>query len=256
MAGRRDAEALAKARPANDPAAAAVLARLAIARGAFDEALRILEGPAAVDPRSDAALELGLLQQRLGHQEQGNRLLTAISNSGGARSDGESLLRAGRAAQALKRAQDANSLYRAAAAAGADPAIDTAWGTLFLETYNAPEALRSFNDALKADAEWAPAHVGVARTLADENPPAAAAAAAKALEIDPKLAEAHLMLAQFDLDNARFDAARERIDQVLEANDADLDARSLLAGIAYVRSGRAAFDAEARRVLAINPALR
>ena len=99
-----DAEALAKARPADDPVAAAVLARLAIARGAFDEALRILEGPAAADPRSDAALELGLLQQRLGHQEQGNRLLTAISNAGGARSDGESLLRAGRAAQALKRA--------------------------------------------------------------------------------------------------------------------------------------------------------
>ena len=38
-----------------------------------------------------------------------------------------------------------------------------------------------------------------------------------------------------------------------KVNDADLDARSLLAAIAYVRSGRAAFDAEARRVLAINP---
>ena len=33
-----EAEALAKARPANDPAAVAVLARLAIARGAYDEA--------------------------------------------------------------------------------------------------------------------------------------------------------------------------------------------------------------------------
>src|SRR6476469_8007658 len=51
-----DAEALAKARPANDPAAAAVLARLAIARGAYDEALKILEPAAAADPRSDAAL--------------------------------------------------------------------------------------------------------------------------------------------------------------------------------------------------------
>ena len=249
-----DAEALARSRPAGDPAALAVLARLAIARGANDEALKLLEPAAAADPRSDAALELGLLQQRLGHLEQANRLLTAVYRPGGSGSDGESLFRAARAAQALKRAQDANSLYRSASAAGSDPAVDTAWGTLFLETYNPPEALRSFQDALKADAQWAPALVGIARTLADENPPAAAEAASKALAIDAKLADAHLILAQLDLDNARFDAARERIDQVLKTNDVDLDARSLLAAIAYVRSGRPAFDTEARRVLAINPA--
>ena len=63
-----------------------------------------------------------------------------------------------------------------------------------------------------------------------------------------------MTLAQLDLDNARFDAARERIDQVLKSNESDLDARSLLAAIAYVRTGRQAFDTEARRVLAINPA--
>ena len=249
-----DAEALARSRPAGDPAAIAVLARLAIARGANDEALKLLEPAAAADPRGDAALELGLLQQRLGHLEQAARLLTAVYRQGGSGSDGESLFRAARAAQALKRAQDANSLYRSASAAGSDPAVDTAWGTLFLETYNPPEALRSFQDALKADAQWAPALVGIARTLADENPPAAAEAASKALAIDAKLADAHLILAQLDLDNARFDAARERIDQVLKTNDVDLDARSLLAAIAYVRSGRPAFDTEARRVLAINPA--
>ena len=97
--GRRaDAEALAKARPANDPAAVAVLARLVIARGGYDEAVKMLEPVATANPRSDAALELGLLQQRLGHANQANRLLMSVYNLGNSAptADGEALLRAGR----------------------------------------------------------------------------------------------------------------------------------------------------------------
>ena len=60
--------------------------------------------------------------------------------------------------------------------------------------------------------EWAPAHAGLARTLAEDDPPAAAAAATRALEIDPHSADAELLLAHLDLDNTRWDAARERID--------------------------------------------
>ncbi len=247
------AEALAKARPANDPDAAAVLARLAVAHGKYDEAIARLQPVAAARPGSDAALELGLLLQRLGRRDEGLKLLNDVYRRGSGSSDAESLLRAARAAQALHQAQDANSLYRAASAAATDPAIDTAWGTLFLETYNPPEALRSFKQALQADPQWAPAHAGVARTLADENPPAAAEAAGKALDIDPNLPDAQLLLAQLDLDNTRFDSARERIAAVLKVNDSDLDARSLLAAIEYVRSGREAFDKEAQRVLAISP---
>ena len=39
------------------------------------------------------------------------------------------------------------------------------------------EALKSFQAALKADPDWAPAHAGLARVLEDEDPPKAAAAA-------------------------------------------------------------------------------
>jgi tetratricopeptide (TPR) repeat protein len=149
--------------------------------------------------------------------------------------------------------RDANALYRAASATGSDPAVDTAWGTLFLEKYNPPEALRSFKQAIQADPEWAPAHVGLARTLADENPPQAAAAAERALEIDPLLADAHLLLASFDLDNTRYPEARARIQKVLDTNPSHLDARSLLGAIAYVKDDRATFEAEAKAVLAVNP---
>ena len=47
---------------------------------------------------------------------------------------------------------------------------------------------------------------------------------------------------------------RAKIQTVLEINPSHLDARSLLAAIAYVRDDPAAFDAEVKRVLAVNPA--
>ena len=203
-----EAEALAKQRPATDGAAAGVLGQLAATRGRYDEAIALLEPAVAREPASEAALQLGLIELQLGRTQQATRHLTDVLQQGASGRDVEGLFRGARAAQALGRPRDANSLFKAADAASADPAIDTAWGLLFLEKYNKPEALRSLQDALKLDPEWAPALAGLARVLADENPPAAAAAARKALEIDQDLADAHLLLAELDLDNSKHDDAR------------------------------------------------
>jgi tetratricopeptide (TPR) repeat protein len=248
------AESMARARPGADPAAAAVLGQLAVRRGKYDEAVTLLEPAAAQEPEGEAALTLGLLHIELGRSQAGSRLLAEVHRLNSSRGDAESLFRAARAAQALGRARDANALYRAASGAGDDPAIDTAWGLLFLDKYNRPEALRSLQEAMKNDAQWAPAHAGLARVLADENPPAAAAAATKALEIDGELTDAHLLLAELDLDNSRRDAAKERIDKVLTINPSHLEAHAWLAAMAYVRGDQAEFDAEVKRVLAISPA--
>jgi tetratricopeptide (TPR) repeat protein len=249
-----DAEALAKQRPATDAAAAAVLGQLAASRGRTDEALKILEPAASREPGSEAALQLGLLQQQLGRAEVATRLLTGVYQQGTSGTDAEGMFRAARAAQALGRVRDANALYRAAAGSSADPAIDAAWGLLFLEKYNKPEALRSLQDAIKTDPEWAPAHAGLARVLADENPPAAAASANRALEIDSQLVDAHLLLAELDLNNSRYDEARKRLDTALAINPAHLEARSWLAAMSYVRDDQAGFDAEVKRILGMNAA--
>ncbi len=251
----KDAEALAKARPANDSDAAAILAQIESGRGNYDGALRLLEPAAAADPTGEAALELGiLLQQGLGKSEAGAQHLTRVFRRAASARDQTTLFRGARAAHALGRLPDANTFFRAAASLGTDPSIETAWGLLFFETFNPPEAMKSFQQVLKIDAEWAPAHLGIARTLANENPPAAAAAAEKALSIDPGLADAQLFLAGLDLDNTRYDAARGRIEGVLKANPSNLEARALLAAVAYVRGDKSTYDAEASRVLAINPA--
>ena len=249
-----DAEAQARARPAGDVDAAAVLGHLAIRKGQYDEAVKVLQPAATQAPLGSGALELGLLHLRLGRGELGTRLLTPIFRQGSSAAEPFVLARAGRAAQALGLPQEANALFRAASSAsGGDPAIDTVWGDLFLEKFAEAEALRSFQQVLKTDPQWAPAHVGLAAVLADENPPAAAMAAMRALEIDPGLASAELLLAQLDLDNTRYDEARGRINRVLAENPQHLDARALLAAIAYVKDDRAAWDAEVRKVLAIHP---
>jgi tetratricopeptide (TPR) repeat protein len=109
---RGEAAQLARARP-SDPTAAAVLGRLASDSGQYDEALEILEPVAAKAPMSDAALELALLHQRLGRAEAAEGLLVPLFNQGS--SDPASTLRAARAAQALGRAREANSLSGARA---------------------------------------------------------------------------------------------------------------------------------------------
>jgi tetratricopeptide (TPR) repeat protein len=248
-----EAERLAQARPAGDSDAAAVLARAEASRGRYDEARRLLEAGAASSPSGESALELGLLlQQHFGRANTGADHLLRVMNRGFQAPDSEALFRAARAAQALGQMQDANALFRAAARSG-DPAVEVAWGELFLETFRPAEAMKSFQVVLKSNADWAPAHLGAARALANENPPTAAAAAEEALKIDGEFADAHLFLAELDLDNTRYDAARERIGRVLKANPSNLDARALLGAISYVRDDRPAFEAEVARVLAINP---
>ncbi len=249
-----EAESLARARPADDPEAAAVLGHLAVRKGHYDEAVKILEPAAAKAPLSTAALELGLLHQKLGRNDAAAPLLEVLMGRASTAGDADLLTRAGRAAQALGRAQDANAILRSASAmANGYPGIEAAWGGLFLEKFAEAEAARSFQTVLKMDPRWAPALAGLAWALADVDPPAAAAAAMKALEVDATLDSAHILLAQLDLDNSRPDAARERIQKVLAANPQHLDARALLAAMAYVKGDRAEYDAEVRRVLAIHP---
>lgn len=250
-----EAEALARAQPADNPDAIAVFAHLAIQKGKYDEALAMLEPAVARAPLGDAALELGLLLQRLGRSQAAAAHLTRLfrqATSGPG--DLEALIRGGRAAHALGRVHDANALFRSAAASRPHPALETAYGELFLDVFQHGDAGKAFQQALKLDDGWAPAYAGLARTLAEQDPPAAAATAMKALEIDPNAVSAHLLLAQLDLDNTREDAARERIGKVLAHNPLHLEAHAMLAAMAYVNDDRAAFDAGVKKVLSINPA--
>src|SRR5687768_14220190 len=165
-----------------DPTIAALVARAAIARGRYQDAETSLRPIAQRAPTSDAALELGLLLKMLGRPEA-TAMLARVASVAEVANNAADLSRGARALRALGRFQEANAAYRdASSAAPRDPAINTAWGELFLEKYNKPEAMRSFQAALRDDPRWEPALIGSALALADDDPPQAVGIAKRALQ--------------------------------------------------------------------------
>ncbi len=254
MEGRyHEIDALADKLDGRDPAIVALKARAAVATGRYAQAEAILRPAAGRAPTSEAALELGLLQQMLG-QSDAAATLSKVSALAETSDDPAEIARGARALRALGRFQEANAAYRdAAAGLPSDPAINTAWGDLFLEKFNRPEALKSYQAALQADARWAPALLGSARTLEDENPPQAVGLAKRALEINPSYVNAHVFIASQAVDASHHDEAREALKTALAVNPSSLEAHALLAGLAYIEDKQAEFEAEVSQALAIQP---
>ncbi len=251
---RSHADELARSRGAADPAAAATLARLAADRGQYDDALALLQVTGRTAPSSEAALQLGLLLRYLGRTREADQVLAPLASSGRAATTSAALLRAGLAARALRQPRTANALFREAAAAlPGDPAVNTAWGHLYLDASDPAEAVARFRTALKTDAAWAPAWAGLARALASEDPAEAMAAAKKAIEIDPALVEAHLFVGESALERDRPAETRAAVDRALAANPRSLDGLALLAALEFVSDAPAAFEAAVARALAVNP---
>ena len=215
---RGEAEALARARGDRDEAGAAVLARLAADRGEFDAAAALAAPASAAAPTGDAALEWGLILFQQGKKAEARRVLAPrrrrlAQREHGGRPAPRGPRRPGAGTDAHReRAVPRSGRGGAAKDAALVAAANTAWGELFLDTHDAANAVTSFRAALEADADWAPAHAGLARALADENPPAAAAAATRALEIDPALVDAHLFLAGDALDADKPAEAQAHLD--------------------------------------------
>jgi tetratricopeptide (TPR) repeat protein len=244
---------------AGGPSAAALAtlhAKALIARGRYDDAVAALTAAAAAAPGSDAPLELGLLQQYLGHRPEATATLNGLLRTLAAQQNrsGADLLRAGRAARALGLYRQANALFQEASRLQPqDPALQTAWGDLFLEKYNTPESVEAFRAALKIDPRWTDAHVGLSRALLDDDQTAALEEAKQALAINKASVPARLIFAQVALDERRLDDARTEIGRALDVNASSLEALSLQAALANLEGRTPDFDAAVAKALAINP---
>ncbi|MSO45790.1 MAG: tetratricopeptide repeat protein [Acidobacteria bacterium] len=238
---------------ATDERSVVIRARAAIARGRYVDAETWLTGVVASSATGDAAVELGRLYLYLGRREDGARLLQGVL-ARGPRNSAADVTRLGLAARALGRFQDANAFLRnAVSLAPGDPAANTAWGELFLEKYNRADATRSFEAALKADAGYVPARIGLAQVTAEENPPAAKTAAEEVLKVNPNSVPAHLLLAGLALDERQRDEARASIRKALEVNPNSLEARSLDAAIAFLEARTSDFETIVAGILKLNP---
>ena len=218
-----------------DPNVAAVKARALIARGRYQEAEAVLRPIAQRAPTSEAALELGLLLQMLGKPDA-TAILSRVAAAAGRATDAAELAAGGRALRALGRFQEANAAYRdAASLAPRDPAINTAWGELFLEKYNR----RRSAEVVPGGAPGRSAlRAGAARLGARARRRQSAAGgrlAKQALEINPSDVDAHVFLAgeAADAGHARR-GARSCSQKALAINPSSLEAQRSLAALAYV----------------------
>jgi tetratricopeptide (TPR) repeat protein len=241
-------------RDQTDPRAVAVRARAATARGRYADAEKLLTPAAASAPTSDAALELGLLQRYLGRRADGTRTLRRLVQTLQPASAAD-YLRLARAETALGEIEDANVAFRDAnKLAPNDARINTEWGDFFYDKAEFGDAQKSYEIALKTDADYVPAIVGLARVAAENNPPAATKALARALMLNPGDVAAHLLAADAALDDRHRDDAKASIKAALETNPNSLEARSLDAAIAFLEDRNDDFTRQAQGILSINPA--
>jgi tetratricopeptide (TPR) repeat protein len=237
-----------------DEALAVLRAKAATARGDYARAESVLQPFATANPTGDAALDLGLLQQLTGRRADARRTLQIVMMGEQRTPAARDHLRAARAARALGRFEDANSFFRDAdGLAPGDVVINTAWGDLFVEKYNNKDAARSFQEALKADPEYGPALLGMARALADQNPAQAVGLAQQALKQNPNDFGAHLFVADMAIYQDKKADAIAAIDRVLAVNPRHLEALSMQAALAFVDGRLADHDAAVAAALKIHP---
>ncbi len=237
-----------------DPDVHLIRARALVATGRYDEAAPALDAAMAAAPLSEAQFERGQLHLLRGGTAEAHRLLEPLVAAGTRSAEGEVIGRAARAAYRLGRYEQANTLFQdAAALIGDDPVLQIAWGELFLDKHNRPEAVRSYRAALQSDRRNAAAIAGLARAFADENSDTARQLAGHALSLNGSLVSAHLVLADLALDEDHRDNARTTIEQALAVNPRSLEALSRKAAIAFLEDRTADFEALVGDVLAINP---
>lgn len=179
-----------------------------------------------------------------------------LYNAGAARSSGD-LVAVGIALEYLGR-RDAQLFHDANRAFGEaierDPSNHEARvrrGMLFLEKYNTTEAGAFFREVLAQEPRHPGALLGMARVRMIEGSGDAAEPIAQALEVNPRLAEAHLLRARLWMNDERYDSAGAAIERALALDAGSLDAHTLAAANEWLRGGD--WNRAAQAVLARNP---
>ena len=242
--------------------ASAAPVRLAAARvnhltGNFDQALTHLN-PIQNAPNVAVAaqFEKAKVLENTGKRDEAKAIydkLIANFQNGSTRSPND-LAYVARAMWATEFFHDANDVFKLATQGNPRNAeAFVAWGDLLAEKYNEPEALASYEDALKIDSNMPEAHLGMARNFAMTDPERSGTELERALKTNPNFVEGHLLTAEQDIDSEQYDKAQQDIAKALAVNPRSVEALSLLASINFLQSNKSEFDKYVAQVLAINP---
>lgn len=239
------------------------LARVAVLRatGKTNDANAILEELAKADPSDLRVRYLSGLVQR----ERGDMAAAATTfdlffddfNGGKIdQTNAEQLFYVAEAARYLGAFEDANATYREAVQI--DKGFHEAnieWGYLFLAKYAKDYAEQNFDDVLKQNPNHPDAHNGMAQVKLEQSYDISAAMhhLDLAFAVNPRHLPSLLTRASIEIDQNRWDSAKATIASVLAINENHVEARALLATVHWLRDDLNAYEAERKRVFAINP---
>jgi cellulose synthase operon protein C len=152
----------------------------------------------------------------------------------------------------LEQWDQANEQFRIATAPpDSDALYKVRWGMLLHERFNNKDAVDLFQEALKKDPKNAQAYLGLGIVSADGFDGKATDYTGRALELDPKLVEAHEFAANLALENADTEHAIAQSDVALGLSSDALDAMAIHAAVELLADR--APDAWLDKVRKVNP---
>jgi len=152
----------------------------------------------------------------------------------------------------LKRYQEANNEFRLAVSQSDGNAVyRVRWGRLLHERFNNTDAEDLFREALARDPHNAPAYLGLALVSADGFDSKAIQWDAKALELDPRLVEAHELMASLALEDSLTAEALKEADEAIHLSSDAVDALAIHAAVEILADRSA--DAWFAKIHDINP---
>jgi tetratricopeptide (TPR) repeat protein len=184
-------------------------------------------------------------QRKHGHSTEARACFATLARSGDAYTRAEGLW-------GLEEWEQANEQFRLATQPeSSKPLYKVRWGMLLHERFNDGEAADLFREALAKDPSNAEAYVGFATVSAESFSGKATMYVLKAIELDPKLAEAHEVLADLALANDDRDMAAAEADKAIALESDALDAMAIHAAIELIADRSP--DAWLAKMSAINP---
>jgi tetratricopeptide (TPR) repeat protein len=180
-----------------------------------------------------------------GHRSEAQACFEGLTRSGDAYARAEGFW-------GLEEWEPANQQFRLATQAANSKAVyKVRWGMLLHERFNNPEAATLFQEALAKEPSNGEAYLGLAIVSADGFDGKATEYAAKAIELDPKLAGAHELMANLALENDESDVAVVEADKALALDKDAMDAMAIHAAIELIADRSP--DAWFAKIAAINP---
>jgi len=184
-------------------------------------------------------------QRKLGHHSEAQACFHQLTRSGDAYFRAEGFW-------GLEEWEQANEQFRLATQAANSKALyKVRWGMLLHERFNDADAAGLFREALAKDPSIAEAYLGLAMVSVDAFDGKATEYLRNGIVLDPKLAEAHELMADVALANDDRDAAAAEADKAIALENDALDAMAIHAAIELIADRSP--DAWFAKIQAINP---